>query len=130
MTSYPEASGTITLPRSRPLERRDFGPLGRLGHWTAGHVRAVALAWVAVAVLLGAFAPRAEKALSGAGWEVSGSESVQARALIQENFAGLSSQALTVVVHSERQTLRNAAFARWLAASSGRSTRTPRSRPS
>lgn len=58
MTSYPEASSTIALSRLRSLDGRDFGPLGRLGRWTAGHVRTVALAWVAVAVLLGAFAPR------------------------------------------------------------------------
>ena len=66
MSAYPEASSTITLQRSRSLDGVEFGPLGRLGRWAAGHVRAVALAWVAVAVLLGAFAPRAEKALSGA----------------------------------------------------------------
>jgi RND superfamily putative drug exporter len=88
----------------------ELGPLGRLGGWTASHVRAVVLAWVVIAVGLGAFAPWAEHALSGAGWEASGSESVEARKLIQEGFAGLSSQALMVVVHSQQQTMRDPGF--------------------
>ena len=96
-------------PRALPAAA-EVGPLGRLGRWTAGHVRTVALAWLVLALGLGALAPKVEHALSGAGWEASGSESVQARQLIQENFAGLSSQALMVVVHSDGQTLRDAGF--------------------
>jgi RND superfamily putative drug exporter len=88
----------------------EVGPIGRLGRWTAEHARVVALGWVVVAVVLGSLAPRVEHALSGAGWEASGSESVRARDLIQQNFGGLSSQALMVVVHSERVTVRDAAF--------------------
>src|SRR5689334_2815664 len=60
-----------------------IGPLGRLGGWTAAHVRAVSIAWLLVALALAAFAPKVETALSGAGWQANGSESVQARALIQ-----------------------------------------------
>jgi RND superfamily putative drug exporter len=45
-----------------------LGPIGRLGYWMAGHVRFVVIAWVVLAVALGFFAPRAEHALSGAGW--------------------------------------------------------------
>jgi putative drug exporter of the RND superfamily len=77
------------------------GPVGRLGVWAAQHARVVAVGWLLVAVVLGAFAPRVEHALSGAGWEASGSESMQARQLVQKSFGGLSSQALTVVVHSD-----------------------------
>jgi RND superfamily putative drug exporter len=88
----------------------EVGPLGRLGRWAAGHARAVSIAWLVVAVVLAAFAPKVETALSGAGWQANGSESVQARALIQRNFAGLSSSALMVVVHSPRQTTANPAF--------------------
>jgi RND superfamily putative drug exporter len=86
------------------------GPLGRLGGWTAGHVRTVALAWLIVAVGLGALAPKVEHALSGAGWEASGSESVAAREMAQAHFGGLSSQAYTVVVHSDTQTAAAPAF--------------------
>ena len=77
-----------------------LGPVGRLGRFAADHARAVVVAWAIVAVALAAFAPRVEHALSGAGWQADGSESVKARALIQRDFAGLSSSALTVVVHS------------------------------
>ena len=95
------------------------GPIGRLGSWTVDHVRAVAVAWALALVALGVFAPSVESALSGAGWQANGSESVRARQLIQQNFAGLSSSALTVVVHSgtlEASILRSA---RPLPASSG-----------
>jgi RND superfamily putative drug exporter len=78
-----------------------YGPLGRLGRWTAGHFRFVLVAWLIVAVGLGIFAPRAQKALAGAGWEASGSQSVAARQLIDRHFSGLSSSALQVVVHSD-----------------------------
>jgi RND superfamily putative drug exporter len=97
------------------LAAREVGPLGRLGRWTTDHVRTVALAWVVAALALGAFAPRVEQALSGAGWEASGSESVQARRLIQENFGGLSSQAFMVVLHSETRTTTDPAFRQVLA---------------
>ena len=40
-------------------------PLGRLGRWTADHVRVVAIGWVVVALGLGVFAPKVETALSG-----------------------------------------------------------------
>src|SRR4051794_30589911 len=85
--------------------RRQVGPIGRLGRWTATHFAAVAAAWVVVAVGLGVFAPRAEQALSGAGWEATGSESVQARELIDKNFDGLGSYGLVVVVHATDKTV-------------------------
>ena len=87
------------------------GPIGRLGRFTATHTRSVVLAWVAIAVAFGFFAPRVETALSGAGWQANGSESVQARSMIQQHFAGQSSTALMVVVHSPRLTASDPAFA-------------------
>jgi RND superfamily putative drug exporter len=94
-TAPPPAASTLEQPES-------VGPIGRLGRWTADHVRAVAIAWAVLAVALGLFAPKVESALSGAGWQANGSESVQARSLIQRNFAGLSSSALMVVLHSQQ----------------------------
>jgi RND superfamily putative drug exporter len=85
-------------------EHRRVGPVGRLGRFAADHARAVLIVWAIVAVALAAFAPKVETALSGAGWQADGSESVQARTLIQHSFAGLSSSALTVVVHSPSLT--------------------------
>jgi len=87
------------------VDEASYGPLGRLGFWTASHFRAVLLAWVVVALGLGFFAPKAQHALAGAGWEASGSQSVAARQLIDKQFAGLSSAALQVVVHSNRHTI-------------------------
>ena len=86
------------------------GPLGRLGRWTAQHFALVATAWVVVAVGLGIFAPRVEHALSGAGWEATGSESVEARQLIDRNFDGLGAYGLMVVVHSEDATAADPQF--------------------
>ncbi len=79
---------------------RQIGPVGRLGAWTATHFRTVLLSWVLLVVGLGFFAPKVEHALSGAGWEASGSESVQAREQLDAEFGGLSSSALQVVVSS------------------------------
>ena len=91
-----------------------MGPIGRLGRWTATHVGAVVAAWVLIAVGLGVFAPRVEKALSGAGWEATGSESVHARGLIDRSFDGLGSYALTVVVQAPEKTVSDPAFQRTL----------------
>ena len=101
-----------TAPPHAPvsLQPAEVGPLGRLVGWTADHVRAVSIAWLLVALVLAAFAPKVETALSGAGWQANGSESVKARALIQRNFAGLSSSALMVVVHSSRDSTNSPAF--------------------
>jgi RND superfamily putative drug exporter len=77
------------------------GPIGRLGRWTATHFRAVLFAWLLIALGLGFFAPRVEHALSGAGWEAAGSESVQAREAIDRELGGHSGYGLMVVVHSD-----------------------------
>ena len=80
------------------------GPMGRLGRWTANNFRIVLGAWVILALVLGFFAPRVEHALSGAGWEATGSESVEVRQAIDEQFGGMSSSALMVVMNSPDQT--------------------------
>ena len=95
------------------------GPIGRLGRWTATHFRAVVVAWALIAVAAGILAPRVEHALSGAGWEATGSESVEARNLVDQNFSGLSSSALMVVVHSPEQRLGDPAFDRAVARARG-----------
>ena len=86
------------------------GPIGRLGRYTATHFRVVLIAWLLVAVVLGFFAPRVETALSGAGWEATGSQSVQARQLIDRNFHGLSSYGLMTVVSSPTKTVSDPSF--------------------
>ncbi|MEP7090030.1 MAG: MMPL family transporter [Nocardioidaceae bacterium] len=76
------------------------GPLGRLGVAVSRHARLTTVVWLLVIVGLGAFAPRVEAELSGAGWQADGSESVAARELAQAHFGGNASSAIQVVVHS------------------------------
>ena len=108
-------SATVAPPATRPIEPPAqhvprVGPIGRLGRYTATHLRTVLIGWLLVALVLGFFAPRVEKALSGAGWEASGSQSVQARKLIERNFAGLGSYGLMTVLYSPTQTVNSPAF--------------------
>jgi putative drug exporter of the RND superfamily len=99
VTSQLSAHHPTAPSRQNP---RAFGPLGRLGVFTASHARAVLVVWVAVVVSLGVFAPKVEQALAGAGWEASGSESVAARDIVHREFAGMTSAALQVVVTTDR----------------------------
>ena len=105
-TPAPAAGPATTAPG--PV---GVGPIGRLGQWTADHIRVVVLTWVAIAIVFGAFAPKAEKALSGAGWEASGSESTVVRSVVQKEFGGLSSSGLLVVLHSTAKTTADPAYA-------------------
>ena len=70
----------------------------------------VLIAWLLVAVVLGFFATRVETALSGAGWETTGSQSVQARQLVDRSFHGLSSYALLTVISSPTKSVSDPAF--------------------
>jgi len=99
-------------PRVAPAIAGDVhvGPIGRLGRYTATHLRTVLIGWLVVAVVLGFFAPRVEKALSGAGWEAGGSQSVQARKLVERDFAGLGSYGLMTVLYSPTQTVGSPEF--------------------
>ncbi|MCD6727181.1 MAG: MMPL family transporter [Solirubrobacteraceae bacterium] len=103
----------------------NVGPLGRLGRWTATHFRVVLAAWVVIAIGLGVFAPKVEHALSGAGWEAGGSQSVQAREVIQRDFGGMSSSALMVVVHADRGTVTDPAAKDVIARAQGALERSP-----
>ena len=86
-----------------------LGPVGRLGRFAAENARWVFVAWIVIAIGLGFFAPKAEKALSGAGWEATGSESVQARDKIF-NGGGGGSYGFQVVVHSNSSRVGEPAF--------------------
>jgi len=101
------------------------GPLGRLGRYTATHFRVVLIAWALVAGALGFLAPKVEQALSGAGWEATGSQSLQARQLIDRNFRGLSSYGLMTVVHSPNRTVADPAFRSTVAAAERLLRRSP-----
>jgi RND superfamily putative drug exporter len=92
------------------IEQLQLGRFGRLGLWTADHRRLVAVVWAAIALSLGAFAPFAERALSEAGWEATGSQSVAAREMLEQHFPGRGAYALTVVVSSSQARVGDAAF--------------------
>ncbi|MHB1208749.1 MAG: MMPL family transporter [Acidimicrobiales bacterium] len=76
------------------------GPLGKLGMWSVSHRRTVFLAWMVVIIVLGIFAPNVEKALSGAGWQANGTQSVAVRNLAQADFQGQASSSIEVVIKS------------------------------
>jgi RND superfamily putative drug exporter len=88
------------------------GLIGRLGRWAAGNPRVIFASWALVALALGLLAPRVEHALSGAGWQANGSESLEVRELAEREFGGLNATALMVVVHSEHDNVGSPAFDR------------------
>ena len=87
-----------------------LGPIGRVGRWAAERRRPVFVAWAVIAVGLGVLAPRVETALSGAGWQANGSESVAVREGVDRSFAGAGAYALQVAVHSDRLTAASPPF--------------------
>ena len=101
------------MPGLRPMSA--LGPIGRLGRFAATHRRGVFVTWAIVAVGLGVLAPRVETALSGAGWQANGSESVKVREQLHSNFGGVGAYSLQVAVHSERLTVADPAFRRTVA---------------
>ncbi|MFN8111981.1 MAG: MMPL family transporter [Solirubrobacterales bacterium] len=104
------------IPDHPPTPPRAVGPVGGLGRWAATHAGIVFAAWAVIAIGLGVFAPKVEHALSGAGWQANGSESVVVRDLVQKEFGGLNSTGLMVVVHSPDQTVSSPQFRQTLAA--------------
>jgi RND superfamily putative drug exporter len=93
-----------------------LGPIGRLGRVAAIHRGRVFAAWAVLAFALGFLAPRVETALSGAGWEATGSESVAVRKAVDAEFGGAGAYALQVAVHSRWLTADSPGFQRTLAA--------------
>ncbi|WP_081788468.1 MMPL family transporter [Candidatus Blastococcus massiliensis] len=95
---------TTTAPSRPPVPTPPSprsGPLGRLGVWVTAHARTTTVVWLLLVVGLGFFAPRVESALSGAGWQADGSDSVAARELAVDHFGGNASSAIQVVVQSD-----------------------------
>lgn len=102
LTKPDRAAAAATPPKANPL--------ARLGRWSREHRRQVIVVWLALAVGLGIFAPRLEPALSGAMWEVNGSESLAARTIVEEQFGGMSSQSAVVVIHSDSKPIDDPEF--------------------
>jgi RND superfamily putative drug exporter len=102
MTNVDQAHAEAGRADRTPKTGAPPGPLGRLGDWTATHFRAVLAGWVIVVAVLGVFAPQVTTALSGAGWQSNGSESVKVRELAQQHFGGTGSTAIQVIVHADK----------------------------
>ncbi|MFB9365932.1 MMPL family transporter [Kitasatospora albolonga] len=96
MSILAKVAPTLSEPPSSP------GLLGRLGLWSVAHFKSVLVGWLVVVAALGAFAPQVTTALSGAGWQADGSESVKVRQLAERHFAGNASTALQIVVAADR----------------------------
>jgi len=92
-----------------------LGPIGRLGRLAATNRATTFAIWAVIAVALGFLAPRAETALSGAGWEATGSESVAVRKQVDAAFGGAGAYGLQVAVHSESLTTTDPRFRRTVA---------------
>ncbi|MGE3982874.1 MAG: MMPL family transporter [Dehalococcoidia bacterium] len=86
------------------------GTLGQVGRFAHTHRRLMIVSWLVVAISLGVFAPRLEHALSGAMWEVNGSDSLAARTVIEDEFGGFSSQSAVAVIHSDSLTVDDPQF--------------------
>jgi len=100
--NHPDTSLAQPSTAAPPGAPGRAGLLGRLGAWSAEHFKAVLVGWLLVVVALGAFAPQVTSALSGAGWQANGSESVKVRQLAEQHFAGNASTALQIVVAADR----------------------------
>lgn len=84
--------------------------LDRLGRAANRYRWFVLGAWLLLAAGFGAFAPSLDRALSGAGWQVTGSESLATREQLDERFGGMSSQSAVVVIHHDTATAGDPAF--------------------
>jgi putative drug exporter of the RND superfamily len=105
-----------TILKDRPAPGANpLGPIGRVGRFAATHRAAVFSVWALLAVGLGFLAPRVETALSGAGWEALGSESVAVRKQVDASFGGAGAYGLQVAVHSDRLSAIDPSFRRTLA---------------
>ena len=79
------------------------GPIGRLGRFTATHVRAVVLSWVAIAVVFGFFAPAGGD--GALGRRLAGQRlpvGARAKPSSRSTSPARAPAALMVVVHSPR----------------------------
>ncbi|HUY06404.1 MAG TPA: MMPL family transporter [Acidimicrobiales bacterium] len=101
MTTTPQMERPrLLLAKAQDTPTENTGILGRLGFWSVRNHRRVFIGWLIAIVLLGIFAPGVEKALSGAGWQADGSQSVAERTLAMKYFGGQASSSIQVIVTS------------------------------
>src|SRR5215213_5658012 len=93
-----QPTDTSRRPQQLASSTAATSTLGRLGGWAADRRRLLVIVWGVAVLALGALAPFADRALSGAGWEAPAAESGQARRAIESHFPGQGTYALSVVV--------------------------------
>jgi len=86
------------------------GAFAFLSRITTRHPWKVVAAWAFVMVAAAPFAMQFEDTLSGAGWDVAGSDSQQARQLIERRLPQTFPQNLVAVYHSDDRTVDDAGY--------------------
>jgi putative drug exporter of the RND superfamily len=79
----------------------DLHPLDRVARWVSDHRRLVLVGWLLLVLTMAPLAITLNGALSGAGWDASGSESAQVRSELSAQFPQLGAEAAMVVVSQE-----------------------------
>ncbi|WP_327352780.1 MMPL family transporter [Streptomyces sp. NBC_01304] len=103
----------MSVGTSEPVRTQE--PPGRrtLGDRTAAFMvhkrKLVMLVWLVIVLAAAPLAATLNGALSGAGWNASGSESEQVRTELRKDFAALGAEAAVVVVHVPAKGERDAA---------------------
>jgi len=77
----------------------DLHPLDRLSRWVSNHRRFVLIGWMLLVLIMAPLALTLNGALSGAGWDASGSISSEVRSELQTSFPDLGAEAAYVVFH-------------------------------
>jgi uncharacterized membrane protein YdfJ with MMPL/SSD domain len=86
------------------------GPFARLGRWSGAHRRWVIAVWIVLFVVMAVFAGRLGGRLSQGGFEISGSTSKAANAVIAKKFTNEFPANMTVVLSSPTLSPSDPAF--------------------
>ncbi len=113
--------------RHTPRRRTDrsVGTFTRIGVFSVRHRRAVVVGWLAVAIVMGAFARGLEGRLGQGGFDVPGSDSNRVATLLASRFEGQSTATALVVVQSSSLAVTSPPFRATLAGIVRRVSATP-----
>lgn len=92
-----EISATLS-PEAHHAPVRQIHPLGKVGRYVSAHRKAVVAIWLILTVLAAPLAVTLTGVLSGAGWDVTGSESEAVRNELRAQFPTFPAEAAIVVV--------------------------------
>ncbi len=92
-----EISASLS-PEAHHAPVREIHPLGKVGRFVSAHRKAVVAVWLILTVLAAPLAVTLTGVLSGAGWDVTGSESDAVRNELRAQFPTFPAEAAMVVV--------------------------------